>query len=40
MKVMIGVDADKGSRTATMLERHEHEVALITMRAGRWQATP
>ena len=26
MKVMIGVDPHKGSHTATMLDRHEHEL--------------
>ena len=34
MKVMIGVDPRKGSHTATMLDRHEHEVRRITVRAG------
>ena len=34
MKVMIGVDPHKGSHTATMLDRHEHEVRRITVRAG------
>jgi hypothetical protein len=39
MKVMIGVDPDKGSHTATMLDRHGHEVPLLTMRAGSWQVS-
>jgi transposase len=34
MKVMIGVDPHKGSHTATMLDRHEHEVRRIKVRAG------
>ena len=34
MKVMIGVDPHKGSHTATMLDRHEHEVRRIRVRAG------
>ena len=35
MKVMIGVDPDKGSHTATMLDRHEHEVRRITAAGSR-----
>ena len=34
MKVMIGVDPHKGSHTATMLDRHEHELRRIKVRAG------
>jgi transposase len=34
MKVMIGVDPHKGSHTATMLDRHEHELRQIKVRAG------
>jgi transposase len=37
MKVMIGVDPHKGSHTATMLDRHEHEVRRITVRSGERQ---
>ena len=40
MKVMIGVDPDKGSHAATMLDRHEHEVRRITVvpAAGRFRS--
>jgi transposase len=34
MKVMIGVDPHKGSHTATMLDRHEHELRRITVRSS------
>ena len=34
MKVMIGVDPHKGSHTATMLDRNEHELRRIKVRAG------
>jgi transposase len=34
MDVMIGVDPHKGSHTATMLDRGEHELRRITVRAG------
>src|SRR6478609_747593 len=34
MKVMIGVDPHKGSHTATMLDRREHELRRIKVRAG------
>jgi transposase len=34
MKVMIGVDPHKRSHTATMLDRHEHELRRITVRSG------
>ena len=34
MKVMIGVDPHKGSHTATMLDRDEHELRRIKVRAG------
>src|SRR5262245_9923294 len=34
MKVMIGVDPHKGSHTATMLDRQEHELRRIKVRAG------
>ncbi len=37
MDVMIGVDPHKGSHTATMLDRGEHEVRRITVRAGARQ---
>ena len=37
MEVMIGVDPHKGSHTATMLDRAEHELTRITVRAGRRQ---
>ena len=37
MKVMIGVDPHKGSHTATMLDRHEHELRRIRLRAGARQ---
>jgi transposase len=37
MDVMIGVDPHKGSHTATMLDRAEHEVSRIKVRAGRRQ---
>jgi transposase len=37
MKVMIGVDPHKGSHTATMLDRREHEVRRITVRSGTRQ---
>ena len=37
MKVMIGVDPHKGSHTATMLDRHEHELRRIKVRAGARQ---
>ena len=37
MDVMIGVDPHKGSHTATMLDRGEHELRRITVRAGRRQ---
>ena len=40
MKVMIGVGPDEGSHEATMLDRHEHEVPLLTMRAGSWPVPP
>jgi transposase len=35
--VMIGVDPHKGSHTATMLDRSEHELARIKVRAGARQ---
>ena len=34
MDVMIGVDPHKGSHTATMLDRGEHELRRIKVRAG------
>ena len=34
MDVMIGVDPHKGSHTATMLDRGEHELRRIKIRAG------
>ena len=34
MDVMIGVDPHKGSHTATMLDREEHELTRIKVRAG------
>ncbi len=34
MDVMIGVDPHKGSHTATMLDRAEHELRRITVRSG------
>ena len=37
MEVMIGVDPHKGSHTATMLDRTEHELRRITLRAGHRQ---
>ena len=37
MDVMIGVDPHKGSHTATMLDRAEHELGRIKVRAGRRQ---
>ena len=37
MDVMIGIDPHKGSHTATMLDRHEHEVQRIKVRAGGHQ---
>jgi transposase len=37
MKVMIGVDPHKGSHTATMLDRHEHELRRIKVHAGGHQ---
>jgi transposase len=37
MNVMIGVDPHKGSHTATMLDRAEHELRRIKVRAGHRQ---
>ncbi len=37
MDVMIGVDPHKGSHTATMLDRDEHELRRITVRSGARQ---
>jgi transposase len=37
MDVMIGVDPHKGSHTATMLDREEHELTRIKVRAGHRQ---
>jgi len=37
MKVVIGVDPHNGSHTATMLDRHEHELRRIKVRAGGGQ---
>jgi transposase len=37
MEVMIGVDPHKGSHTATMLDRAEHELRRITVPAGHRQ---
>ena len=34
MDVMIGVDPHKGSHTATMLDRGEHELRRIKVRAA------
>jgi transposase len=39
MDVMIGVDPHKGSHTATMLDRTEHELSRIKVRAGCRQVT-
>jgi transposase len=39
MDVMIGVDPHKGSHTATMLDRGEHELRRIKVRAGPGQVS-
>ena len=39
MDVMIGVDPHKGSHTATMLDRGEHELRRIKVRAGAGQVS-
>ena len=39
MDVMIGVDPHKGSHTATMLDRSEHELRRIKVRAGAHQVS-
>ena len=39
MDVMIGVDPHKGSHTATMLDRGEHELRRIKVRAGARQVS-
>jgi transposase len=37
MDVMIGIDPHKGSHTATMLDRDEQELRVVTVRSGRRQ---
>src|SRR5215207_3859418 len=37
MEVMIGIDPHKGSHTAAMLDRRQHELRQITVRAGQRQ---
>ena len=39
MDVMIGVDPHQGSHTATMLDRSEHELRRIKVRAGAHQVS-
>ena len=39
MDVMIGVDPQKGSHTATMLDQSEHELRRIKVRAGAHQVS-